>query len=59
MADEPTRQLDAETGHAVTELPRAVVRSEWVTALAATHDATLLDVADRVLELRDGEMTGP
>ncbi|WP_405695112.1 ABC transporter ATP-binding protein [Streptomyces coelicoflavus] len=55
IADEPTGQLDAETGHSVMELLRAVVRSERVTALVATHDATLLDLADRVLELRDGE----
>ncbi|MFG3318593.1 ABC transporter ATP-binding protein [Streptomyces sp. NPDC048171] len=58
IADEPTGQLDAETGHAVMELLRAVVRSEGVTALVATHDATLLDLADRVLELRDGEIVG-
>ncbi|MGW2704562.1 ABC transporter ATP-binding protein [Streptomyces sp. NPDC001340] len=56
VADEPTGQLDAETGHAVMELLRAVVRSEGATALVATHDATLLDLADRVLELRDGEI---
>ncbi|WP_077801157.1 ABC transporter ATP-binding protein [Streptomyces sp. JHA26] len=56
IADEPTGQLDAETGHAVMELLRAVVHSERVTALVATHDATLLDLADRVLELRDGEI---
>ncbi|MFF2848528.1 ABC transporter ATP-binding protein [Streptomyces sp. NPDC058001] len=56
IADEPTGQLDAETGHAVMELLRAVVRSEGVTALVATHDAALLDLADRVLELRDGEI---
>ncbi|MET9404296.1 ABC transporter ATP-binding protein [Streptomyces sp. NPDC002935] len=56
IADEPTGQVDAETGHAVMELLRAVVRSEQVTALVATHDATLLDLADRVLELSDGEI---
>ncbi|GCB45430.1 ABC-transporter ATP binding protein [Streptomyces sp. NL15-2K] len=56
IADEPTGQLDAETGHSVMELLRAVVRSERVTALVATHDANLLDLADRVLELRDGEI---
>ncbi|MGY5099512.1 ABC transporter ATP-binding protein [Streptomyces sp. 900105245] len=59
IADEPTGQLDAETGHAVMELLRAVVHSERVTALVATHDATLLDLADRVLELHDGEIAGP
>ena len=56
VADEPTGQLDAETGVAVMELLRAVVRSEQVTALVATHDAALLDLADRVLELSDGEI---
>ncbi|MEU1301997.1 ABC transporter ATP-binding protein [Streptomyces shenzhenensis] len=57
IADEPTGQLDAETGHAVMELLRAVVHSERVTALVATHDTTLLDLADRVLELSDGKIT--
>ncbi|MDX3215763.1 ABC transporter ATP-binding protein, partial [Streptomyces sp. ME02-6991-2B] len=54
IADEPTGQLDADTGRAVMELLRAVVHSEGVTALVATHDPTLLTLADRVLELRDG-----
>src|SRR3954463_2878020 len=54
IADEPTGQLDADTGLAVMELIRAVVRSEGVTALVATHDSQLLAPADRVLELRDG-----
>ncbi|MEO3975653.1 ABC transporter ATP-binding protein [Streptomyces sp. CAU 1734] len=56
IADEPTGQLDAETGLAVMELLRAVVRAEGVTALVATHDAQLLGLADRVLELSDGEI---
>ncbi|GGK06018.1 ABC transporter ATP-binding protein [Streptomyces camponoticapitis] len=56
IADEPTGQLDAETGLAVMELLRAVVRSEGVTALVATHDAQLLGLADRVLELADGHL---
>ncbi|MFJ9710210.1 ABC transporter ATP-binding protein [Streptomyces sp. NPDC101234] len=56
VADEPTGRLDAETGHAVMELLRAVVRSENVTALVATHGTTLLDLADRVPGLADGEI---
>jgi putative ABC transport system ATP-binding protein len=39
------------------ELLRAVVRSEGVTALVATHDSQLLSLADRVLELNDGVIT--
>ncbi|WP_391056913.1 hypothetical protein [Streptomyces sp. NPDC007896] len=38
------------------ELLRAVVASEGVTALVATHDPQLLGPADRVLELSDGEV---
>ncbi len=56
IADEPTGQLDSETGRAVMELLRAVVRSEGVTALVATHDPQLMELADRVVELRDGHI---
>ncbi|MDH6118808.1 putative ABC transport system ATP-binding protein [Kitasatospora sp. GAS204A] len=56
IADEPTGQLDSETGHSVMELLRAVVRSEGVTVLVATHDPQLMELADRVVELRDGHI---
>ncbi len=56
LADEPTGQLDSETGHVIMLLLRDVVRTEGVTAIVATHDPVMLDVADRVLELRDGEL---
>ena len=58
LADEPTGQLDSETGHSIMTLLRSVVRSEAVTAIVATHDPAMLDVADRVLELRDGRLVG-
>jgi putative ABC transport system ATP-binding protein len=56
LADEPTGQLDSETGHVIMMLLRDVVRTERVTAVVATHDPVMLDVADRVIELRDGEL---
>jgi putative ABC transport system ATP-binding protein len=56
LADEPTGQLDSQTGRMIMELIQALVRSEGITALVATHDPALLAVADRVLELRDGEL---
>ncbi|MGV9264874.1 ABC transporter ATP-binding protein [Kitasatospora sp. NPDC003701] len=59
IADEPTGQLDSETGRSIMELLRAVVRSEGVTALVATHDPTLMELADRVIELRDGHIVEP
>ncbi|MGH2466081.1 MAG: ABC transporter ATP-binding protein [Candidatus Limnocylindrales bacterium] len=58
LADEPTGQLDSETGHVIMALIRRVVRSEQVTAIVATHDPAMLDVADRVVELRDGRLIG-
>ena len=59
LADEPTGQLDAETGKQIMRLLRAVVRSEGVTALVATHDPTLIDLADEVLQLEDGKIAAP
>jgi putative ABC transport system ATP-binding protein len=56
LADEPTGQLDSETGHMIMLLLRDVVRTEGVTAIVATHDPVMLDVADRIVELRDGEL---
>ena len=56
LADEPTGHLDSHTGLAIMELLRALVRSQGVTALVATHDPVLLGFADRVLELRDGAL---
>ena len=56
LADEPTGQLDSETGHVIMLLLRDVVRTEGVTAIVATHDPVMLDVADRIVELRDGEI---
>ncbi|GGM23298.1 ABC transporter ATP-binding protein [Micromonospora sonchi] len=56
IADEPTGQLDSETGRAVMDLLRALVHSRGMTALVATHDPTLVELADRVLVLRDGRL---
>ena len=56
LADEPTGQLDRETGRQIMRLLRAVVESEGVTALVATHDPGLIDLADSVLHLVDGKI---
>jgi len=57
IADEPTGQLDSETGRQIMRLLLTVVRSEGITALVATHDAGLVDLADDVLNLEDGTIT--
>jgi putative ABC transport system ATP-binding protein len=56
IADEPTGQLDSETGTAVMALLRGVVEAEGMTALVATHDPTLMALADRVLRIEDGRV---
>jgi putative ABC transport system ATP-binding protein len=56
LADEPTGQLDSETAKQIMRLLRVVVQSERVTALVATHDPNLIDLADRVLHLEDGQI---
>jgi putative ABC transport system ATP-binding protein len=57
IADEPTGQLDSETGRQIMRLLRTVVAGEGITALVATHDPALLDLADEVLALDDGRLT--
>jgi putative ABC transport system ATP-binding protein len=56
LADEPTGQLDSETAKQIMRLLRTVVQSEGVTALVATHDPNLIDIAGSVLELEDGQI---
>ena len=56
LADEPTGQLDSQTGRAVMVLLQHVIKSEGVTAIVATHDPALIDLADRVIELGDGQV---
>jgi putative ABC transport system ATP-binding protein len=54
IADEPTGQLDSETARQIMRLLLTVVQSEGITALVATHDEGLVDLADEVLTLEDG-----
>jgi putative ABC transport system ATP-binding protein len=57
LADEPTGQLDSQTGAQIMRLLRTLVHSEGVTALIATHDKALMEIADRVLTISDGLLT--
>ena len=56
LADEPTGQLDSHTGRGIMLLLQHLVRGEGVTAIVATHDPMLIDLADRVIELQDGRV---
>lgn len=55
IADEPTGQLDSRTANTIMDLIVDLVHTRNVAAVVATHDPALLDRADRVLTLRDGE----
>jgi putative ABC transport system ATP-binding protein len=57
LADEPTGQLDSETAKQIMRLLRVVVASEGITVLVATHDPSLIGLADSVLVLEDGQIT--
>lgn len=56
IADEPTGQLDTETGLAVMALIRGVVEAEGMTAIISTHDPLMMALADRVLRIEDGRL---
>jgi putative ABC transport system ATP-binding protein len=56
LADEPTGQLDSQTGRSVMALLQHLVAKEGVTAIVATHDRSIIDLADLVIELRDGRV---
>ncbi|GAA0234795.1 ABC transporter ATP-binding protein [Cryptosporangium japonicum] len=57
IADEPTGQLDADTGLAVMALIKGIVDTEGVTALVATHDPIMMALADRTIHITDGHLT--
>jgi putative ABC transport system ATP-binding protein len=54
IADEPTGQLDAETGATIMALLQSVVRAEGMTAIISTHDPSLQAVADQTVRVADG-----
>jgi putative ABC transport system ATP-binding protein len=53
IADEPTGQLDTETGRAVLDVLRRTADA-GTAVLLATHDPAAAEVADRVLLMEDG-----
>ncbi|MCY3414680.1 MAG: ABC transporter ATP-binding protein [Candidatus Heimdallarchaeota archaeon] len=56
FADEPTGNLDSETGHLIMRLLKTVCR-QGTTVIIATHDDSLREYADRVISLHDGKMS--
>ena len=58
VADEPTGQLDSHRAQMVMTLLRRLVHERDVLAIVATHDPLMMELADHLVELRDGEVVG-
>ncbi len=54
FADEPTAELDTQTGLQVVRLFKALVEQEGITVVMTTHDVNMMEVADYVFNLEDG-----
>ena len=56
LADEPTGNLDLHTGKEIIDLLKELNQLSGVTVISATHDLKMIDVSDRVVHIRDGEI---
>lgn len=57
LADEPTANLDSKNRDRVMSLLRQAVKEREVSVIIATHDERILQSADRVIRIEDGQMT--
>ena len=56
LADEPTAALDSRTGREVVDLIRGLARDQGISVLMVTHDPRILDIADRLVRMEDGQL---
>ncbi|MCG9886780.1 MAG: ABC transporter ATP-binding protein [Cyanobacteria bacterium] len=56
FADEPTAALDAHSGHAVMDLLHGLAKEDGATVVIVTHDPRIVDVADRIAYMEDGQL---
>ena len=57
LADEPTASLDSRTGREVVELLKGLAKDQGCGVLMVTHDPRILDVADRLVQMEDGQLS--
>ena len=55
FADEPTAELDTNTGLQVIKIFKELAASDGITFVMTTHDTGLMEIGDKVYELEDGE----
>jgi ABC-type lipoprotein export system ATPase subunit len=58
LADEPTGNLDTQTGNAILELLGQLTRDQRTATLMATHSTEAAAIADVVVTMRDGKIAG-
>ena len=58
LADEPTGNLDHETGEHIVEILRTLNTRQDLTIVMVTHDQAIADQADRIVHLTDGRIEG-
>jgi putative ABC transport system ATP-binding protein len=56
LADEPTGNLDLNTGMEIIDLLHGLNRTRGMTLIAATHDLAMIKASDRIVWLRDGKI---
>ncbi|MBW2066167.1 MAG: ABC transporter ATP-binding protein [Deltaproteobacteria bacterium] len=56
LADEPTANLDSETGKGLLEMMREMNEKKGVTFVFSTHDRMVMDHARRIVHIRDGQV---
>lgn len=56
LADEPTGNLDQETGQEILEILRTLNRQEGLTIVMVTHDNAIAAQADRIVRLVEGRV---
>ena len=56
FADEPTAELDTKTGLQVVKVFKDLIEEEGIAVVLSTHDPGLIEVADKVYEIEDGEI---
>ena len=57
LADEPTANLDSKTGSSILKLMRQINRHSGTTFVFSTHDRKVMNMADRLVRIADGEIT--
>lgn len=57
LADEPTASLDSKSGRDVVELMQKLAKKQGCTILMVTHDNRILDIANRIIHMEDGQLS--